>query len=388
MTYKTTEARDAAGRWTDRGARDAVESEVAHTVKHGLRHVGEAQRALTKAKKHGKHSQIVKAQRDLAKAMAKAQRKEPKLDAKIRNETQQMPEGVGWFGLARLVGDDIDLVKHVATARGVRRYHKPIGSPIGGGGRSTQMVTLKKKALSFDAPAAARNPANDFLHQTAVTPSGPRNPVADFLHQTAPPRKPGPAFNTFATLKDTAPVTASKDLSDTPDMKAIRAIWDHALSPADKENLSSDLGLDPRLSALSIRELRKTIKGKKTESGEREAARAELHKRVAIQREVADAKGSWGSKLGDKLESAPEDADLAPIIGETLAAHPKLGPLAHIWDRLRLAGYTFRKHVTSKEAGDELPRIIVRTVSTVLISILLLHLGVAIPGLPGAMGGE
>ena len=159
--------------------------------------------------------------------------------------------------------------------------------------------------------------------------------------------------------------------------------FDTEVSQEDKEGLSSDLGLDPRLASKSIRELRHTLKEKRTTADEREALKRELAKRAAIAKSASNAAKGWVSNLADKLEGKPDDADLAPIIGETLAAHPKLGPLAHVWDRMRLSGYNFRKTLRKGEFTDELPRIIARNVVTVGLMFLALHFGVEIPGLGG-----
>ena len=163
----------------------------------------------------------------------------------------------------------------------------------------------------------------------------------------------------------------------------VQSYWDHSVSADDRESLATDLGLNPRMSKKSIRELRRAIKDKRTKETDRAEMKAELMKRAAIAKKVSNEAKSWTSNLADALEGKPKDADLAPIIGETLAAHPRLGPLAHVWDRLRLSGYNFRKKIREGEFTDELPRVVARNVASVLIMFLALHFGMDIPGLGG-----
>lgn len=149
----------------------------------------------------------------------------------------------------------------------------------------------------------------------------------------------------------------------------------------DKDNLSTDLGLNPKFRELSVPELRKRIKHRETAREDRKAFKEELAKRVSLAKQVAAEKKGFTNRLAKALEDKPEDADLAPQIGETLAEHPNLGALAHIWDRLRLTGYNFKKKVREGEFTDELPRILARTAFTILAAFLMIHLGTAIPGL-------
>lgn len=205
----------------------------------------------------------------------------------------------------------------------------------------------------------------------------------------AAPRSQGSAFmSTFASLKAAPRETKTVDLSGPFDITQARSWYDDAVpGEKDKENLSTDLGLNPAYAKHSISELRAKIKAHETKEDERRALREELHARINLAKAARGEATTFTNRLTRKLEEKPEDADLAPIIGETLAEHPKLGPLAHLWDRMRLAGFKFKKAVTSDEAGDELPRIIARNAVNVIIALLAIHFGVMIPGLaPG--GGD
>lgn len=265
----------------------------------------------------------------------------------------------------------IDLVKHVATERGVRRYHKPIGSPIGGGAsRAVAKVALKAPAYvvngrGYDAGGQALKPA-------AVQRGGG---ITAFMGESL---KPMPQAKVPASIDPGA---------HFGDVKS----WYGNADDTDKDNLSTDLGLDPTFRERSVAELRKAIKDRRTKDEDRKALKAELVKRVALAKAANDEKAKFTNRLTKRLEEAPPDADLAPIIGETLAAHPSLGPLAHIWDRLRLSGYNFKKKVRSGEFTDELPRILARTAATILTTFLLLHFGMSIPGfeqVSAVAGGE
>lgn len=224
---------------------------------------------------------------------------------------------------------------------------------------------------------AAPNPAAQFLHQTGGTTALKPMPKTRVRVQgdTSAPIKP--------SIED---VIAHSTTLTAEDFAEAQQFWDkHKVTADDRDadNLSTDLGLDPKYRERSVKELRQAIKDRRTKDEERRALKAELSKRVSLAKAVSDEADSFTNRLTKRFEDAPADADLAPIIGETLAQHPKLGPLAHIWDRLRLSGYNFKKKVKGGEFTDELPRILARNVASVLILGLALHFGVMLPGLGG-----
>lgn len=303
----------------------------------------------------------------------------------------------------RLV-EDIDLVRHVATERGVRYFHLPLGSPIGGGGTAvsaTSKVTSKTPAYMvngkgydefgvavkaaekmFDTPVALKSPS---VSTAAVAPTlrprGPERasgaPSAEEAIAAAQKRNAGMAAEDALAAR----IAKSADLSSA-DMASAKAFWDaHKPSPAESESLATDLGLNPAHADKSIKELRKAIKSRKTKDEDRQSMKAELAKRVAIAKATTDELPGFTNRLTKAFEDKPEDADLAPTVGETLAAHPNLGALAHIWDRLRVTGYNVRKGLKKGEATDEIPRILARSLASVLTVGLMLHFGVMIPGL-------
>jgi len=270
------------------------------------------------------------------------------------------------------LADEIDLTRHVRTPAGERYFHKPIGAPIGGGGgRATKSVTAR-----WQIPGQA-------THDAAV---------ARFAKPGAPAKLTGANAVFGPMLAATKPRTSRgasspikpADLPDHATMLDVKSWYDeHKPTKDQSEGLATDLGLDPALSDKSVRELRKLIKSRTTQDSDREKFKSELAKRILVAKAAAEGGHKLSATLVKKLEEKPGAADLAPTIGETLAAHPHLGPLAHIWDRLRLAGYNFKKGVKKGEFTDELPRIIARNVGSVLIMFMALHFGLEIPGLGG-----
>jgi hypothetical protein len=283
---------------------------------------------------------------------------------------------------------DLDLTRYVRTPAGVKRFHKPIGAPIGGGGaRPVEKVTLagQNSAVAFERAVRGESysPSSYAPSKSGLPPLGGR-PRTNHVY----PQAAGIAGAPVRTSKPT-PAQMAAGARPTPKSPAVpKAVatdvanfWNHHMSQEDKEGLSTDLGLDPSFAGKSIRELRKTITDKKTDPAKREAMKKELAKRIALAKQVSNESKSWTSNLADRLEAKPAEADFAPIIGETLAAHPHLGPLAHIWDRLRLAGYDFKKKLKAGEFTDELPRIVARNAVAILVAGLMLHFGIFIPGL-------
>ena len=324
----------------------------------------------------------------------------------------------------------MDLTRHVATERGVAYFHKPIGAPIGGGsGRTAAKVALKGadytvKGVGYNAdgvPTLSLKGSTPVLKESSFPASvdglrllpvgqpslkgtiadAPKGSAMSVTGSVLTPRRkisgakgaPGIEAAIAAAMDRDPKAGTNKAIEDviaqstgaTPEqMKDAQDFWaQHRPTQTDKENLSTDLGLDPKLSSKSIRELRKAIKTPKTSEEDRAALKAELARRVQIAKQASNQATSWVSNLADRLQDKPDDADLAPVIGETLAAHPHLGPLAHIWDRIRLTGFNFKKSIGSGEAGDEVPRIIARNVASVVLLGLMMHLGIAIPGLVG-----
>lgn len=266
------------------------------------------------------------------------------------------------------------------------------------GGRGAAKVALKDTAFVVNG-----KPYDSTGH--AVLKSA--NPAAQFLHQTPSvalaPKPPAVPFNTLGTLKpmpkskvkDKKVFESGADKGSSPDdslhadiapgasFHDAQSWYQKAVDDTDKDNLSTDLGLNPKYRERSIKELRTAIKNRHTESDERKDLKVELAKRVAVAKATAAAQTGFTNKLTAALSDKPKDADLAPIIGETLAAHPQLGAFAHVWDRLRLTGYNFKKKIREGEFTDELPRVVARNVASVLIMFLALHFGMDIPGLGG-----
>lgn len=331
-----------------------------------------------------------------------------------------------------LSNEDVDLTRYVRTPAGERYFHKPIGSPIGGGGRGSSRVSLKGfqtggstfntpymlKGQSYDGMTGeplqkpvpskatftqASSPAEALAMMERRAQFGPGGPSAPKTVSLKPspikgeavvPSEEGARYvaqrrggasprPTTTVERDIADLIKQYDPSQTSIADAA-AWWKGHSGPSaqpSEEDLASDLGLNPKLSHHSIRELRKQIKDAKTPGETRKEMKEELARRVALAKETSAQAKSFTAKLTDKLSDKPEDADLAPVIGETLAAHPRLGPLAHLWDRARLAGYNFKKKVREGEFTDELPRILARSAFMVLMTFLMMHLGMAIPGL-------
>jgi hypothetical protein len=301
----------------------------------------------------------------------------------------------------RLKGD-IDLTRHVRTPAGVAYFHLPIGSPIGGGhGRGTSKVQLAK----VTSGPAATNPAAVFLHQTVTAKATASNPAADFLHQTpsapkvkpkrpasmsaeSPTRRPKAAlFQPKAAATDSAPIkpdvadVVGNSLPSAEDMAKAQMWWTkHTDIPIDSAKIKEELGV--KFPDLGVKELRKRATDKKSTPEQRAEYKAELAHRVHLAHQGVAEQDTFIARLTQRLRDKPDDADLAPIIGETLAAHPSLGPLALIWDHIRKTGHSLRKEVNSEKfvdkAGD-----VAKGVGAVLLAGLLLHLGVYVPGLVG-----
>jgi hypothetical protein len=110
-----------------------------------------------------------------------------------------------------------------------------------------------------------------------------------------------------------------------------------------------------------------------------------LAHRVHLANQAVTEQDTFIARLTERLRNKPEDADIEPIIGETLASHPNLasfGPLLHIWDHVRKIGYHVRKEANAEKFVDKSADI-AKGVGAVLLAGLLLHMGVYIPGLVG-----
>jgi hypothetical protein len=348
------------------------------------------------------------------------------------------------YRLADEGGQDIDLTRHVRTPAGVAYFHKPIGSPIGGGsshslvdGRKFRTgpggtipdyeppkvkVKAARAAVSqaVTRGPAATNPAAVFLHQTAPAPAAPsRNPASDFLHQTpsapkvkprrpasmtaqpAPPRKkPAPGHPLFQPkvvppgddtmnrvpepIKPDVADVINNSLPDKATMEHAQSWWTkHTETPIDAAKIKEELGV--KFPELGAKELRKRATDKKSTPEERAAYKAELAHRVHLANQAVTEQDTFIARLTERLRNKPEDADIEPIIGETLASHPNLasfGPLLHIWDHVRKIGYHVRKEANAEKFVDKSADI-AKGVGAVLLAGLLLHMGVYIPGLVG-----
>lgn len=342
----------------------------------------------------------------------------------------------GWMGLANTGGQDIDLTRHVRTPAGVRYFHKPIGSPIGGGsGRGSSRVSLKQGSAAdsvFGTGRWFRNSHGGVTNGTHTIHREPGNPPetpftlyrgtkAVGRHETLNEAKahattkfkakegstgvPPSIANAFPGAKVQPKVKAPgstqhpQALRDaTPDdlllpgtmfragdIAKIREAASH-ITAEDRKKIDTDLGLNPKFSGHTPKQLRKQATNRRASAADRKEAREELLKRAQAANMIQHEGPKFLADLAEATAAKPEDADLAPIIGETLAAHPKLGALAHIYDRLRLAHYNFRKASTADVVKDKLGDV-GRGVATVLLATVLLHLGIGVPGLVGGGGG-
>lgn len=292
----------------------------------------------------------------------------------------------GWMGLANTGGREIDLTRHVRTPAGVRYFHKPIGSPIGGGsGRGSSRVSLKQGSAAdslFDqmqgvidrAHAAERmygTGSKQHLKAQAMPTAKVTSPIS--------PRHP-------QALRDATPddLLLPGTMFRAGDIAKIREAASH-ITAEDRKKIDTDLGLNPKFSGHTPKQLRKQATNRRASATDRKEAREELLKRAQAANMIQHEGPKFLADLAEATAAKPEDADLAPIIGETLAAHPKLGALAHIYDRLRLAHYNFRKASTADVVKDKLGDV-GRGVATVLLATVLLHLGIGVPGLVGGGG--
>lgn len=301
----------------------------------------------------------------------------------------------------RLVGrhaGDIDLTRHVRTPAGVAYFHKPIGSPIGGGSgarTALKVTTTTPDWQNLPFSSGKVGPTNAEKVKNAATMYGtgskqhlkaierfkiPGQEAHDSAVQRFAPKTPATAAKPKTSVADD--VLAEHYASVQRDLaKHFKA---NPTSAKDKAALSKALALDPKFAGKIVRQVRAQATSKTATKDERAAAKAELQARVKAAKAIHAQKKSFISALTTKIDEAPADADLAPIIGETLAAHPSFGPLAHVWDRLRLAKYNFKKastaDVVKDKAGDVAQRIF-----TVIIAGILLHLGA--PMVPGLVGG-